>query len=85
MNKKTSKIVHLSTEMQFRGGERQIVWLHEGILKKQINSLLLCKKGSDLEKMQIKNTLIHNVHSIFRCFSSFSAFYGFYKFYRGRE
>ena len=65
MNKRTFKIVHLSTEMRFRGGERQIVWLHEGILKRQINSLLLCKKGSDLEKMRIKNTSIHNVRSIF--------------------
>ena len=69
MHKKTYKILHFSTEMQFRGGERQIVWLHEGMIQRQISSYLLCRKGSALEKMNIKNILIHNVRSIFNLIS----------------
>jgi len=41
-------ILHISTGKTFRGGERQIKRLHEGLREKGINSLVLCRKDGKL-------------------------------------
>ena len=43
-------ILHLSTGKSLRGGERQVMFLHDGLLKKGVQSVLLCKAESELTR-----------------------------------
>ena len=49
------KILHLSTSKEFRGGERQLLWIHNGLISKGISSSLLCSKKCD-ELTNIENS-----------------------------
>jgi L-malate glycosyltransferase len=52
-NKKLCAL-HLSTGNYLRGGERQMVRLHEGILKKGLLSSIVCKAGSEISRQTIE-------------------------------
>lgn len=43
------KILHLSSEKSWRGGEQQIAYLIEGLSKQGVNNLVACRKGSAFE------------------------------------
>lgn len=62
--KRSYKILHLSTGKLFRGGERQILWLHEGLLQQNIQSLLLYRKKSALAEKKIPNSMPHTLTNI---------------------
>jgi glycosyltransferase involved in cell wall biosynthesis len=47
-------IVHLSTGNSLRGGERQLIALHTGLLRRGISSIILCKEGSELSRLNSK-------------------------------
>lgn len=49
----TFSILHLSTGKPLRGGERQAMFLHNGLLKKGHNSLLVCKAKGELSNHTI--------------------------------
>ncbi|MGH2645489.1 MAG: glycosyltransferase, partial [Chitinophagaceae bacterium] len=51
------KILHISSAISWRGGERQIAYLMEGLHDKNIFSQLLCPKGSALSDYCEKNKL----------------------------
>lgn len=53
---KKMKLVHIATGKQFRGGERQVLWLHEGLAEKGIESTLICSAGSALATKSKINT-----------------------------
>lgn len=40
-----------------RGGERQVLLLHEGLLKRGIKSTLVCRKGTELAARKIENKI----------------------------
>lgn len=42
-------IVHLSTEMAFGGGERQLLYLYRGLSERGIPQMIICATGSKLE------------------------------------
>jgi glycosyltransferase involved in cell wall biosynthesis len=46
-------VLHLSTGKSLRGGERQVMLLHNGLLKKGIKSFLVCNAASELSKQNI--------------------------------
>jgi glycosyltransferase involved in cell wall biosynthesis len=43
------KIVHIDTEMEWRGGQQQVAYLHEHLHKMQIKTLLICQPKSQFE------------------------------------
>jgi glycosyltransferase involved in cell wall biosynthesis len=47
-------ILHLSTGKSLRGGERQVMFLHNGLLKKAVQSVLLCKAGNELARQPLR-------------------------------
>lgn len=51
----------MTTGREFRGGERQVVFLHEGLLAANIQSILLFRKKSVLENMPIPCAQSHNL------------------------
>ena len=46
-------ILHFSTGKSLRGGERQAMFLHDGLLKKGFKSLLVCKAAGVLSRQNI--------------------------------
>ncbi len=44
------KILHLNSELTWRGGERQLFFLHEGLISRGISSIILGKNESQLHK-----------------------------------
>lgn len=66
MNNKI-KIAHISTPFTWRGGEQQIAYLHKGIEElnaldnlRQIEQVIFCPKGSDMEQYCIDNSILHH-------------------------
>ncbi|MDH5608011.1 MAG: glycosyltransferase family 4 protein [Cyclobacteriaceae bacterium] len=51
------KILHLSTEPSWRGGERQILFLHQELLAKGIDSSIACRENSPVHDFCIENKL----------------------------
>lgn len=51
------KILHIDTENYWRGGQQQVFYLHEGLIKRGINSVLVCGKDSELKKRCIEKNL----------------------------
>ncbi|MCB9196020.1 MAG: glycosyltransferase family 4 protein [Flavobacteriales bacterium] len=51
------KILHLSSEKSWRGGEQQIAYLVEEQIKAGINVTVLCRKESEFEKYCKKNNI----------------------------
>lgn len=51
-NKTDNKIsiLHLDSEISWRGGQQQASYLHSGLIQSNINSFVLCKYGSELSK-----------------------------------
>jgi len=49
------KIAHLNTERTFRGGERQVYFLIEGLIKKGVESHLICNRHSKIKEKIEKN------------------------------
>jgi L-malate glycosyltransferase len=43
-------IIHLSTGTTLRGGERQALWLHQGLLEKGWNSRIVCRSNGELSR-----------------------------------
>lgn len=54
------KVLHIDTGREWRGGQRQALWLHEGLLKKNIQSYLLAEKNGRLVEKTEKNILAHH-------------------------
>ncbi|RED99519.1 glycosyltransferase family 4 protein [Marinoscillum furvescens] len=52
-----NSILHVSTEMDWRGGERQVHLLHESLLSNQWNSHLLCPGDSSLFQKTTHNKM----------------------------
>jgi L-malate glycosyltransferase len=57
------KILHLSTARTFRGGERQVQWLHEGLLARDHQSTLLCRAGGGLADRDMPSSVPVAWHS----------------------
>lgn len=53
------KIVHIDTEMQWRGGQRQAAYLHEYLHRNGYSTVLICQPGSEFEKYCKSNGLPH--------------------------
>lgn len=51
------RIIHINTQKNWRGGERQLSWLYEGIQKKGIEQIIICRKKSKLEAFSIENKI----------------------------
>ena len=51
------KVLHLSSEKSWRGGEQQIAYLIEELTKSGIENYVACKKGSAFEKHCNKNKI----------------------------
>jgi glycosyltransferase involved in cell wall biosynthesis len=51
-------VIHFSTGRLMRGGERQVAWLHQGLLKQGHTSVLACRKGGELALLGLKNTVL---------------------------
>ncbi len=51
------KIVHIDTGKDFRGGQRQVLILHKGLLKKGIDSFLICNFNGKLHKKFDQNII----------------------------
>ena len=57
------KILHIDSEKYWRGGQQQVFYLHEGLVKRGINSLLVCDKDSELKKRCMeKNLPYHEIN-----------------------
>ena len=50
-------IFHLDTETEWRGGQQQAIYLIEGLLKKDLPTLLICRKDSKLYEYSQKNNI----------------------------
>ncbi|WP_026461750.1 glycosyltransferase [Adhaeribacter aquaticus] len=53
------KILHLSSERTWRGGEQQIAYLLEESVKQGVNCFVACKSGSAFEKHCQKHNISH--------------------------
>lgn len=69
------KIIHINTQRCWRGGERQLSWLYEGIEKKGIEQIIFCRKKSKLEAFVIAKKIPFKSYSI----AIYSLFYVAYK------
>ncbi|MEO1261867.1 MAG: glycosyltransferase family 4 protein [Bacteroidota bacterium] len=59
INKKSLNILHISSALSWRGGERQISFLVQELKKKGINQKVLCAKGSQMELWCKNNNIEH--------------------------
>ena len=50
------KILHIDMGKEWRGGQRQCLLLHEGLLEKGIDSHLLCREGGEFAKRNVQNS-----------------------------
>ena len=51
------KVLHIDTELTWRGGQQQAIYLHEGLIDNGIESVFICNPGSELEKYCVSNSL----------------------------
>ncbi len=51
------RILHVSSENSWRGGEQQIIYLHEELLKVKIDSLIVCAKNSPVHDYCLEKNL----------------------------
>jgi hypothetical protein len=58
------KILHLSTELSWRGGEQQIIYLHEELLRLKIQSIVACREGSVVAEYCTVNKIPHVVFNL---------------------
>jgi len=50
-------VLHFSTGKTMRGGERQVLLLHKGLLERGIKSYVLCRKGGELAHKTFENKI----------------------------
>lgn len=50
-------IILINTQKGWRGGERQLAWLIEGLKERNYNLILICRKNTALEKFAISNNI----------------------------
>jgi glycosyltransferase involved in cell wall biosynthesis len=50
-------ILHFSTGTAMRGGERQVLLLHEGLRRRGMKSILVCRKGGELAAKKLENKI----------------------------
>ena len=50
------RVLHISTEKTYRGGERQLVWLHEGLASQNWESHLICRRDGELAERDVENS-----------------------------
>lgn len=43
-------ILHIDTAKYWRGGQQQVFYLHQGLIKRHIKSLVICQEDSELQK-----------------------------------
>jgi L-malate glycosyltransferase len=53
MSASSLKVIHLSTGKSLRGGERQVLVLHKKLLEKGLDSVLVCRAGSELSRQGV--------------------------------
>ncbi|MBD3243928.1 MAG: glycosyltransferase [Chitinivibrionales bacterium] len=47
------QVLHFATGKHYRGGERQVHWLHDGLTGRSIDSTVLCRRHSGLDRKAI--------------------------------
>jgi glycosyltransferase involved in cell wall biosynthesis len=52
----TPTILHFSTGKYFRGGERQVEFLHKGLCSAGMRSVLVCRRGGELSGRKLADT-----------------------------
>lgn len=58
------KILHVSTEKAWRGGEQQIAYLIESLNQKGVENILICNNGSKMHEYALSNGITHTAVSI---------------------
>lgn len=53
------KVLHLSSEAAWRGGEQQIAYVVEALQQEGVEVMLACRKGSSFEEYCKKNAIAH--------------------------
>lgn len=53
------KVIHIDTEMSWRGGQQQAAYLFEGMLLQGCETLMLCQPGSAMQKYCLEKKLPH--------------------------
>src|ERR1035437_7158598 len=51
------KILHVSTPLTWRGGEQQLAYLLEELKEKDVEQVVLCADGSEVQKFCINNKI----------------------------
>ncbi len=54
---KKIKVLHIDTEKTWRGGQQQAIYLHEGLIKRNIESMFVCQPDSSLNGYCRENNL----------------------------
>ena len=67
-------ILHIDSEKGYRGGQRQVLLLHQGLLAKGGKSHLVVRKGSALEEYCVLNKLPFSSYSIRTSFDLVAAY-----------
>jgi len=50
MVEKEIRVLHIDTELTWRGGQQQVFYLHKGLVETKIFSLLICNPNSEIQK-----------------------------------
>ena len=45
------KIVHVETGRHFYGGAQQVIWLIQGLAKRDVDSVLVCSAGTEIDSV----------------------------------
>jgi glycosyltransferase involved in cell wall biosynthesis len=57
-------VILVNTQKGWRGGERQLAWLIEGLKERKYNQILICRKNSAFEEFAISNNLEYHSFKI---------------------
>lgn len=57
MGKEKIVVLHVDTEMSWRGGQQQAIYLFESMLKNNYKNMFICQPSSALEKYCLENNL----------------------------
>ena len=67
-------IFHIDTETEWRGGQQQAIYLIEGLIKKGVATLLICRQDSKLYEYALKNSIPVETLPLRSEYDLFSAF-----------
>ena len=59
MGKKSIRVLHIDTEMNWRGGQQQVVYLLEAMVEQGYITALICQPGSSIGNYCVKKKLPH--------------------------